>query len=125
MLNGKLINMAAIAIALVLAAAGVVAIWASYSGAIQPDGSAGIVVGTACFMAAAPLFALPYSWRVFRILGVVDLLALSAALLYLSFQADIPTSRPSVYQVGAVALAVLLLARVVLRLRGKRGRQGV
>jgi hypothetical protein len=125
MLLGKLINVAAIVTALLLAALGAVAIAASRSGAIQLDGSVGIVAGVAFLLLAAPLFVFPFSKRVFRVLGVIDLLALAAGVLYLAFQPDLPTTRPSIYQFGAVALAVLLLARVVLGLRGRRSRQDV
>ena len=124
MLLGRLINIAAIATGLALAALGVVGIVASRSGAIQPDGE-GIVFGIAFLLLAAPLFAFPFSRRAFRILCLVNLLALAAGALYLSFQPDLPTTRPSIYQFGAVALAVLLVARVVLAFRGRGSRQDV
>ena len=125
MLQRKLINIAAVAVALVLAVLGVVAIVATRAGAVQSDGNGGIVFGVGLLLVAAPLFALPFSRRVFRLLGVVDLLALAAGFVYLSFQPELPTTRPAIYQAGAVALAVLLVARVVLSFRARSSRQDV
>ena len=125
MMLSKLTNVAALVIGLVLALAGAAALVAADTGAISPDGNAGVVAGAYCLLFAAPLVAYPFSKRSFRRLGVVALLALALGLLYLSFQLDVPAARPSLYQAGAIALPVLLVARIVLGVRAQKSRKDV
>ena len=122
---GKLLKVASVVAALVLALTGVVSFIAAGSGAFGQDKNFAIVAGLGFSLLAAPLFAFPFSKRIFRALGVVVLLALAASLIYSSFQPALAASRPAVYQLGAIAFAVLLVARVVLSVRGRRSRHGV
>ena len=83
-----------------------------------------VVMGFSFLVIAMPFFAFLYSRRLTEVLGVVGLLAFAAAMLWLTFRPTIPVSDPTIYQVAAIALAVLLVARVALRLRGKRSAPG-
>ena len=82
------------------------------------------VMGFAFLVIAAPFFAFLYSRKLAKLLGAVVLLAFAALMLWMSFLPDIPTPNPAVYQIAAIALAVLLIARIGSAFRGKRSRPG-
>jgi len=82
-----------------------------------------VVMGVSLLLAALPPLAYRFSSRLARLLLVLLLFVLAAALLWLVFRPELPVARPAIYQVAAIAFAVLLLARVGLALR--RNRSGV
>ena len=83
-----------------------------------------VVAGCSFLVISAPLFAFLFSRRLAKLLGVIALLAFAVAMAWLAFRPDTPAADPAKYQVGAIALVVLLLARVGLWLRGKRSWSG-
>ena len=86
--------------------------------------SVAIVMGGSLFLFSLPFLAYPFSARVAKFLLVPLLCALAAAFLWLVFRPVLPVARPGIYQVGAIAFAVLLLARVGLGLRRNRSGLG-
>ena len=81
-------------------------------------------MGFAFLVIATPFFAFLYSRNLAKLLGAVVLLVFAAAMIWLSFLPDTPAPDPTIYQVAAIPLGVLLIARIGLALRGKRSRAG-
>ncbi|WP_460736220.1 hypothetical protein [Lysobacter tyrosinilyticus] len=83
-----------------------------------------VVAGCSFLVISAPLFAFLVSRQLAKLLGVIALMAFAVAMVWLAFRPDTPAADPTKYQVGAIALVVLLLARVGLWLRSKRSGSG-
>src|SRR4249919_742772 len=75
-----------------------------------------IAMGSGLLLAALPALIYPFSARLAKRLLVPLLFVLAAVLLWLVFRPSVPDARPGIYQAGAIAFAVLLLARVGLAL---------
>jgi hypothetical protein len=73
MLLGRLINLVVLLLALALAISGAALIAAGRSNAVGPDPSVALLSGLSFLLLAAPLFALPFSKRMFRALGILVL----------------------------------------------------
>ena len=69
--------------------------------------------------AGASLLVLPFHRRVGKLLGSVALIMLATALLVAVFHPAIAAGTPGPYQAAAIALIVLLLARLGLAMRTK------
>jgi peptidoglycan/LPS O-acetylase OafA/YrhL len=84
------------------------------------DFTAGKTAAFAMGVIALPFFAFLYSRPLAKVLGVVVLLGFAMSMVWLAFQPTNPAPNPTIYQIAAIALCVLLAARVVLRRRAKR-----
>lgn len=102
-----------------LALLGVAWVLVAASGAVEASPVAGYVAGAGFLLAAAPFLAFPFSVRVAKSLLVFVVFVLALGMLWLAFQTDLPTSHQALFQVAAIAFAVLLLARIGLALRRK------
>jgi len=98
---------------------GVVTLVIAVVGNLTNGRAAVAAMACAYLVAATPCFAYLYSRRLAKVLGVCLLLALAGAMLWLSFRPSNPAPNPTIYQVAAIALCVLLVARVGLNLRRK------
>ena len=76
-----------------------------------------VVVGVT---ASAALLLLPFHRRLGRTLGCIALVLFAAGMLLAVFSPGLSSDAPGPYQAAAIALAVLLLARLGLSLRRKR-----
>jgi hypothetical protein len=121
----KFIKWAAFVAGLALATVAAAFVSAARSGAFPGGSAAGFIAGACFLLLALPCLALPFSMTVFRALSIVVLLALSASLLWLLFRPSLAPKKPEIYQFGAVALAVLFVARLGLRIRRRRTRLDV
>jgi hypothetical protein len=106
------------------ASVGVLWIFTAASGAIKSGPVAGYVAGAGFLLVAAPLLAFPFSTRVAKLLLVLLMLLLAFSMLWLAFQPNLSSNNPALVQGGAIAFAVILLARVGLALRRKRSALG-
>ena len=70
---------------------------------------------------SAGLFALPLHRRLGMILGGIALLLFASGMLWAVFNPGRASATPGAYQAAAIALMVLLLARLGLGLRRKSG----
>ncbi len=105
----------------VLALAGLAAMTVLAIGTFQDDrdGVVTALSGMVYLTAAASLLVLPFHRRVGKFLGSVALLMLATALLVAVFNPAIAAGTPGPYQAAAIALIVLLLARLALAMRNK------
>jgi hypothetical protein len=113
---GKLAKATSLVCGVSLVALGLVWFWIGASGAIQPSPSPGYFAGAAFLVLAAPLLAFPFHRPTAKVLAVIDLLFLAGVLLWLAFRPGQPLERPVLAQAAAIALFVLLVARVGLAL---------
>lgn len=77
-------------------------------------------MGIGCLAIATPFFAFLHSRQWARRLAAIVLLAFAGTTLWLSFRPNTPAPDPTITQAAAIALTVLLLARIGLALRAKR-----
>ena len=120
-------NLTKIVMALVgsgFALVGALNVWIASTGNFSQGREVPAIAGGVFLVIATPFLAFPFSRRISRILAAIVLLAFSAALVWLALRASNPATYPWTYQVGAIALAFLLLARVSLGLRTKRVQAG-
>ncbi|MFK2903330.1 hypothetical protein ISP17_05100 [Dyella ginsengisoli] len=97
------------------------AAWAymATSGAVKSDITESFVAAGGLLLAAAPCLVFPFSGRLAKALLVVFIFAIAVGMLWLVFQPNLPAEHPAVLQVAAIALVVMLVARVGLALRRK------
>lgn len=124
MFLGKVAKIVSCLIGIVLALSGSFAIAMVLSGAVVEGGHDTVVFGIGMLLVALPFLIFPFSVHLARWLGVLLLLALAAAMLWLVFSPDFPAAHPAIYQAAAIAFGVLLIARVGLALRDKRTQFG-
>ena len=107
-----------------LAIMGLNALWISYIGKFSQGRD--VVVATGCFflVIAAPLLAFPFPRNISKFLGAIALLAFAAAMVWLAFRPSNPAAHLWTYQVAGIALASLLLSRIALVLRSRKGQSG-
>ena len=55
--------------------------------------------------------------RVSRVIGITSIVVLAAMMLFMVFSQPLSKPSPGIYQLAAIALAVLLIARFVLAIR--------
>jgi hypothetical protein len=121
---GKLAKAASLLTGTVLALFGVLFLVVAAIGDFNQGRLVAIVMGSILLFAALPPLAYPFSARLAKLLLVLLLFASAAGLLWLVFRPAVPVARPGIYQAGAIAFAVLLLARVGLGLRRNRSGLG-
>ncbi len=97
------------------------ATWAylAMSGAVNSGITESCVTAGGLLLAATPCLVFPFSGRLAKALVVVFILAIAVGMLWLAFQPNLPAEHPAAIQVAAIALVVLLVARVGLALRRK------
>ena len=99
-------------------------IYTASSGAVKFGLTLSYVAVGGLLMAAAPFLVFPFSRRLAKAMLALFALALALSMLWLAFQPDMPASHPAIIQVAAIALVVLLLARIGLALRRKSSAAG-
>ena len=120
-------NLTKIVMALVglgFALVGALNLWISSTGDFSQGREIVTIAGGIFLVIAAPFLAFPFSRKISKVLGAIVLLAFSAAMVWLAFRASNPAAYPWSYQIGAIALALLLVARIPLVLRTKRAQAG-
>ena len=110
----KLIKATSLICGLAIAANGFVWFWIGTSGAIQSNSNVGYFAGAGFLMVAAPFLAFPFHRRSSKILAIIALLLFACIFLWLAFQLGQPFEQRALVQVAAIALVVLLFARVGL-----------
>ncbi|HVI60511.1 MAG TPA: hypothetical protein VM619_16775 [Luteimonas sp.] len=110
----KLAKAASLICGVGLALLGLTWIGITVSGALQTSHVAGYVAGAGFLIAAAPLLAFPFHLRLAKISALLALFLFAFAMVWLAFRPGQPLDRPVLAQAGAIALVVLLVARVGL-----------
>jgi hypothetical protein len=118
----KLAKAASLICGLAIACLSFVWFWIGASGALEPSPSVGYFAGVGFLFVAAPLLAFPFHRPSARFLAVFALLSFACTLLWLAFRPGQPLERPVLAQVGAIALVVLLVARIGLAWYRRRTR---
>ena len=98
---------------------GAINLWIAFIGTFAQGRPMLIGAGVILLIIGLALLAFPFSRRLSKILGAIALLAFASATLLLVFTTGLVTSKPS-YQVAAIALAVLAVARILSSSRRKR-----
>ena len=124
MFLGKAAKVVSLLVGIVLALLGSFAIIMVQSSAIVEGGHDAAVFGTGMMLVALPFLIFPFSVHLARLLGVLLLLALAVVMLWLVFSPDFAAAHPAIYQAGAIAFGVLLVARIGLASRNKRSQSG-
>ena len=109
---------------LAFALIGAINLWIAFIGDFQQGRTEVVIAGASLLFISLPFLAFFFSRRISKILGAIVLLALSGSMVWFVFQPNIPATNPQLYQIGAIALAVLVLARIGLGLRPKRSEPG-
>ena len=110
----KLAKAVSLVCGLAIASLGCVWFWIGASGALQPSPNVGYFAGAGFLVVAAPLLAFPFHRQSAKVLAIFALLLFACTLLWLAFRPGQPLERPAVAQAGAIALVVLLVARLGL-----------
>lgn len=110
----KLAKAASLICGLAIASLGFVWFWIGASGALQPSPKLAYFASAGFLVVAAPLLAFPFHRRSAKVLAAFALLLFACTLLWLAFRPGQPLERPTLAQAGAIALVVLLIARVGL-----------
>ena len=110
----KLTKAASLVCGLFIAALGLVWLWIGVSGDLHPDSSIGYFAGAAFLVIATPFLAFPFNRRSAKTLAILALLLFAFASLWLAFRPGQPLERSALAQAAAIALAVLLVARIGL-----------
>ena len=122
--SGKLIGVTSFLVGFALFLFGAVWLYAYIAGDIAPRHPMALVMVVGMLLVSTPFLAFPFSKRAAKGLSVVLLIMFAAVMLWVTFHPGQPATHPGIYQTGAIAFAVLLLARVGLALRRNRPRQG-
>jgi hypothetical protein len=117
---GKIIKIVSFLVGLLFAGLGLFVLFTLASGAVVAGNRDALVTGICFVLVALPFLAFPFSLRLAKLLGVLVLLVLAAAALWLVFSPSLAVAHPAIYQVAAIALGVLLVARVGLALLRRR-----
>ena len=107
-----------------LAIMGALNLWIFATGDFSQRREVVAAAGGFFLVVAAPFLAFPFSRKISKFLCVFVLVAFSATMVWLAFRASNPATYPWSYQVGAIALALLLLSRIALVLRTKKVQAG-
>ena len=102
---------------------GAVFLWVWSIGDFTTGKTATFAMGAAYLLVSLPFFAFLYSRQLAKVLGVLVLLAFAVSMVWLAFLPSNPAPNPTIYQIAAIALCVLLLARLVLRWRRAGGQK--
>ena len=102
---------------------GAINLWIAFTGAFAQGRPMLIGAGAILLIIGLALVAFPFSRKLSKILGAIALLAFAGATLVLVFTTGVVTIRPS-YQIAAIALAVLVVARIFSVLRRKNVEAG-
>ncbi|KQY48647.1 hypothetical protein [Lysobacter sp. Root494] len=121
---GKLIKTLSLLAGAGIVLLGVIWLVVAASGAVKTGQAFAFIVGAAFLVVAIPFLVFPFSSRLAKVLAVLVLLMLALAMLWFAFRPGTPIDRPVLAQVGAIAFAVLLFARVGLALHRKRSGLG-
>ena len=113
---GKIIKIVSFLVGLLLGSLGLLVFLSLASGSVIAGKHDALVTGICFVLVALPFLVFPFSRRLAKLLGVLVLLALAAAAVRLVFSPNLASAHPAVYQVAAIALGVLLVARVGLAL---------
>jgi hypothetical protein len=113
---GKIIKIVSFLVGLFFASLGLFVFFTLASGSVVAGNRDALVTGICFVLVALPFLAFPFSRRLAKLLGVLVLLALAAAALWLVFSPNLVSAHPAIYQAAAIALGVLLVARVGLAL---------
>ena len=103
---------------------GALNLWISLIGDFSRGRTAVAIAGGSLLFISLPFFAFLFSRKLSNILGSIVLLALSGSVAWFVFQHSIPAANPQLYQIGAIALVVLVLARIGSGLRHNRPESG-
>ena len=95
----------------------------AFTGAFAQGRPMLIGAGSILLIIGIALVAFPFSRQLSKILAAIALLVFAGAMLVLVFTTEVVTSRPS-YQVAAIALTVLVVARIFSVLRRKNVEAG-
>lgn len=96
---------------------GSIAFWIASVGTFEQGWTGTVVSGIAFVMAALPLLAVPFSLHVARVFLALFLVMLAGFMVVAAFNPPASVTEPGVYQVAAIALAVLVVSRVVFAWR--------
>jgi uncharacterized BrkB/YihY/UPF0761 family membrane protein len=110
----KLTKAASLICGIFIAALGLVWLWISASGDLRPAPGIGYFASAALLVVAAPFLAFPFNRRFAKILAIFALLLSAFASLWLACRPGQPLERPASAQAAAIALVVLLVARIGL-----------
>lgn len=117
---GKIIKLISFLVGLFFGGLGLFVFFTLASGSVIAGARDALVTGICFVVVALPFLVLPFSIRLAKLLGVLVLLVLAAAALGLVFSPNLSSAHPAIYQVAAIALGVLLVARVGLALLRRR-----
>ena len=95
----------------------------AFTGAFAQGRPMLIGAGSILLIIGIALVAFTFSRQLSKILAAIALLVFAGAMLVLVFTTEVVTSRPS-YQVAAIALTVLVVARIFSVLRRKNVEAG-
>ena len=102
---------------------GAINLWIAFTGSFAQGRPMLIGAGAILLIIGLAFVAVPFSRQLSKILGAIALLVFAGAMLVLVFTTEVVTSRPS-YQVAAIALTVLVVARIFSVLRRKNVEAG-
>ena len=97
---------------------GAINLWIAFIGAFAQGRLMLIGAGVILLIIGLALVAFPFSRGLSKIFGAIALLAFAGATLLLVFTTGVVTSKP-IYQVAAIALTVLAVARILSSSRRK------
>jgi hypothetical protein len=117
---GKIIKIVSFLVGLLFAGLGLFVFFTLASGAVVAGSRDALVTGICFVLVALPFLVFPFSLRLAKLLGVLVLLVLAAAALWLMFSPNLAAAHPAIYQAATIALGVLLVARVGLALLRRR-----
>ena len=122
MQTNTFINAISVIIGILLTLFGIMQLYVASIVTISPESGRFFAyeLAGALLLAGVIFLSVSYSRRVAKVLSVTFLLLLAASMLRLVFSQGLATDKPFIYQAGAVALAVLLVARVITTIRAKR-----
>ena len=93
------------------------------TGDFEQGREATFLMGVFLVLLAATLLLRPFLPRTGNVVGVLTLLYLAVVLLVAVFTPELSADNPGLYQVAAISLVVLLLARVALSIRRRARRE--
>ena len=83
-------------------------------GEFEEGKTAAVLGGLAFGLAALPMLVAPFALRLAKVLLAAFLLVFSLLMIIAAFNPPAAVTSPGVYQVAAIALAVLVISRLVL-----------
>lgn len=107
-------------IGLLVAFTGAIWLWIASSGNMRTAPAAGYLIGGAFLVVATPLLMYPFKRQLAKRLAILLLFCLAGALMWLAFAPGQSVALPALIQVSAIALPLLLAARVGLAWHQRR-----